>query len=93
MRRAEAGHLLRTPLTVIKARLQLALRRWDDLSPAELKEHVREALAQVDRLETLIADAEHRIFHNERITVRLDEDTEHVPRANEGTDVYESPHS
>lgn len=92
MRRAEAGHLLRTPLTVIKARLQLALRRWDDLTPGELKEQVREALTQVDRLESLIADAEQRIFHNERITVRLDDGTEQVVRAHEGTDVYETPH-
>lgn len=93
MRRSEAGHLLRTPLTVIKARLQLALRRWDDIGPAELKEQIRTALAQVDRLEVLIADAERRIFHNEHFEVRLDEGAQPVVRAHEGTDVYESPHS
>ncbi len=90
---SEAGHLLRTPLTVIKASLQSMLRKWDDPDADRdlLKKRLVLALDQVDRLEHLIALAETRIFNNEKITISLEDAEKHQPHAREGTDVYESP--
>jgi two-component system, OmpR family, sensor kinase len=51
---ADAGHELRTPLALLKAELELALRR--PRSEAELEEAVRSAAHETDRLAQLAED-------------------------------------
>jgi len=51
---ADAGHELRTPLSLLKAELELALRR--PRSEAELEEAVRSAAYETDRLAQLAED-------------------------------------
>jgi two-component system, OmpR family, sensor kinase len=51
---ADAGHELRTPLSLLRSELELALRHAE--SPAELEEAVRLSIAEVDRL-TQLAEA------------------------------------
>jgi signal transduction histidine kinase len=51
---ADAGHELRTPLAVVKAELELALRR--PRSASELEAAVRSAAAETDRLAQLADD-------------------------------------
>ena len=48
---ADAGHELRTPLALLRAELELAVRHAE--SPAELEEAVRLSIAEVDRLAQL----------------------------------------
>jgi heavy metal sensor kinase len=51
---ADASHELRTPLALLKAELELALRR--PRSPAELEQALRSAAAETDRLAQLAED-------------------------------------
>ena len=60
---ADAGHELRTPLALLRAELELALRHAE--SPAELEEAVRLSVVEVDRLSQL-AEALLLIARSER---------------------------
>jgi heavy metal sensor kinase len=51
---ADAGHELRTPLSLLRTELELALRHGD--SPEELREAVRASVLEVDRLTQLAED-------------------------------------
>src|SRR3954464_13122528 len=51
---ADAGHELRTPLALLRTELELALRYGD--SPEELREAIRAASQEVDRLAQLAED-------------------------------------
>lgn len=86
MRRKEAGHYLRTPLTVVKATLDLVLRRWDDLADDERRDYVRRAADAADRAADAVGVVEDKILHNDNMTVVLEE-SEMTPRQDEDSEV------
>ncbi|MFP5351801.1 MAG: histidine kinase dimerization/phospho-acceptor domain-containing protein [Actinomycetota bacterium] len=73
MRRKEAGHYLRSPLTVVKGMLELVLRRWDSLDDEQRRDYVRKALDATNRVVVAIEVVEAKILHNENITVVLED--------------------
>lgn len=65
---ADAGHELRTPLTLLRTELELALRQGS--SAEELREAIRSASAEVDRL-TQLADGLLLIARTDQGTLQL----------------------
>lgn len=88
MRRGEAGHYLRSPLTVVKGVLELLLRRWDRLDDEQRREYVSQALKATNRVIEAVAVVENKILHNDNITVVVDE-SELTPRDDENSNVQE----
>ena len=59
--REEFGHLLRTPLTVVKGSLQHLVKHWDDLGDRDRKVLVKAVLAQADLAIDAVGSLEDRM--------------------------------